>query len=206
MSEEKGAPVDGWPAESAQRHEKADTLRSRGIDPYPTRFLRTHSFGEILSTHRDQTLEELESLAVPVRIAGRVMLSRPMGKASFVTLSDGEHRLQVYVRKDGVGESAYAILGLVDRGDFVGVSGKVMRTRAGELSVQASELVFLGKALLPPPRNGTASATRRAATANATWTSWRTRRSARPSFRAARWSPRSVASWMGEATSRSRPR
>jgi lysyl-tRNA synthetase class 2 len=75
-----------------------------------------------------------------------------MGKASFATLSDGDARLQVYVRKDEVGEQAYRVfVDLVERGDFVGVAGTLMRTRAGELSVQAKELAFLSKALLPPP-------------------------------------------------------
>jgi lysyl-tRNA synthetase class 2 len=74
-----------------------------------------------------------------------------MGKASFATLSDGDAELQVYVRVDSVGERGYKLFELLDRGDFVGVSGRVMRTRKGELSVQAKELTFLSKALLPPP-------------------------------------------------------
>ena len=86
-----------------------------------------------------------------MRIAGRVLTKRGHGKASFATLGDGESQLQVYVRSDEVGETAYRVFDLVDLGDFVGVSGRVMRTRKGELSVQAREIVFLGKALLPPP-------------------------------------------------------
>jgi lysyl-tRNA synthetase class II len=86
-----------------------------------------------------------------VRIAGRVLTKRGHGKASFATLTDGDARLQVYVRADEVGEAGYRLLDLVDLGDFVGVAGTVMRTRKGELSVQAKELTFLSKALLPPP-------------------------------------------------------
>jgi lysyl-tRNA synthetase, class II len=89
---------------------------------------------------------------VPVRVAGRVVLKRPQGKVTFATLSDGESRLQVYLRKDELGDESYTVFeDLVDLGDFVGVGGRVMRTRKGELSVQAKELTFLSKALLPPP-------------------------------------------------------
>src|SRR5262249_37073494 len=99
----------------------------------------------------ERSLEDLEALGVSVRIAGRVMTQRGHGKASFLTLSDGNGTLQVYVRQDDVGEDAYRLLELVDRGDFIGVAGSVMRTRKGELSVPAKEIAFLSKALLPPP-------------------------------------------------------
>jgi lysyl-tRNA synthetase class 2 len=149
MSEET-VPVPGWPAESAQRLEKAAALRSLGVNPYPNRFERTHRFSEILEKYGEKSLEELEELALDVRVAGRVMTRRPMGKASFATLSDGDQRLQIYVRQQDVGEG-YRIFDLLDLGDFVGVTGRVMRTRKGELSVQARELQVLSKALLPPP-------------------------------------------------------
>jgi lysyl-tRNA synthetase class 2 len=146
------APVEGWPAESADRLAKAERLRALGVDPYPTRFERTHSLGQLVAAYGDKTLEELETLAVPTRIAGRVMTRRGHGKASFATLSDGESRLQVYLRADDLGERSYALFEeLVDQGDYIGVAGTVMRTRKGELSVQARELTFLSKALLPPP-------------------------------------------------------
>jgi lysyl-tRNA synthetase class 2 len=149
--EDTGAPVPGWPEESAQRLEKARALRALGVDPYPRRFERSHTFAQVFEAHGTKTAEDLEKEAPAVRVAGRVVLKRPMGKASFATLSDGERQLQIYVRKDEVGDKAYEVFGLVDLGDFVGVAGKVMRTRAGELSVQARELVFLSKALLPLP-------------------------------------------------------
>src|SRR6266536_813362 len=155
MTDEGGAgpdpPVDGWPAESAERRERARALRARGINPYPNRYDRTHGLAEIVAAHGESSLEELDRLSLSVRIAGRVMTQRGHGKASFLTLSDGEGRLQVYVRQDDVGEEGYRLLDLVDRGDFLGVAGTVMRTRKGELSVQARELAFLSKALLPPP-------------------------------------------------------
>ncbi|MEE8218679.1 MAG: lysine--tRNA ligase [Vicinamibacteria bacterium] len=148
---EAAPPVPGWPAESAQRLEKAKALRGLGVNVYPTRFERTHRLGEIIAAHEGKTIEELEELGLDVRIAGRVVTKRGHGKASFATLSDGESRLQTYVRLDGVGEKGYRVFDLLDLGDFVGVAGKVMRTRKGELSVEAKEITFLGKALLPPP-------------------------------------------------------
>jgi lysyl-tRNA synthetase class 2 len=144
-------PIEGWPAESAQRLAKAHALRELGVDAYPTRYVRTHALGEIVSAYQTKSIEELQALDVKVRIAGRVMTKRGHGKASFATLSDGESRLQIYVRQDELGERGYRVFDLLDLGDFVGVAGTVMRTRKGELSVQAKELTFLAKALLPPP-------------------------------------------------------
>jgi lysyl-tRNA synthetase, class II len=143
-------PVEGWPPESAQRLEKARALRAMGVDPYPTRYERTHGLADIRAAHDGKTLEQLEAEDNEVRIAGRVMTLRGHGKASFATLSDGAAELQVYIRSDDVGDG-YKLLDFVDRGDFLGVAGRVMRTRKGELSVQAREVAFLGKALLPPP-------------------------------------------------------
>ncbi len=152
MSEPPRPPVEGWPEESATRLTKANALRERGINPYPNRYERTHRFAQIIAAYGAKTLAELEALAVPVRIAGRVMLKRPQGKVTFATLSDGEDRLQVYLRKDDLGEKMYSVFeDLVDLGDYVGVAGRVMRTRKGELTVQAKEMTFLSKALLPPP-------------------------------------------------------
>jgi lysyl-tRNA synthetase class 2 len=150
-SDTQAPPVPGWPAESARRAEKAEALRALGVNPYPNAYARTHELGAIVADFGDKSLEELETLAPAARIAGRVVSKRGQGKASFATLSDGEARLQVYVRQDVVGEDAYRLLGLVDEGDFLGVEGVVMRTRRGELSVQARGLTLLSKALLPPP-------------------------------------------------------
>ena len=151
MSDEEAAPVPGWPEESAQRLQKARALRALGKNPYPTRFERSHRLAEVVSLHGARTLEELEALAALVKVAGRVLTKRGHGKASFATIGDGETRLQLYVRQDVVGEEAYRVFDLTDLGDFVGVSGTVMRTRKGELSVQVRELTLLTKALLPPP-------------------------------------------------------
>jgi lysyl-tRNA synthetase, class II len=144
-------PIPGWPEESAHRRAKAGALAALGVDVYPTRFERTHRLGDVVAAYGQRSAEQLEALAVSVRIAGRVLTKRGHGKASFATLGDGESRLQVYVRLDEVGERGYRIFDLVDLGDFLGVEGRVMRTRKGELSVEAQAIAFLGKALLPPP-------------------------------------------------------
>ena len=146
------APVEGWPEESGQRHERLRRLREAGVEPYPTRFVRSHPLARVVAEFGGRDAAALEAQPVEVTTAGRLLTRRAMGKASFATLSDGEARLQVYARKDDLGEQAYRLfLDLLDLGDFVGVRGRLMRTRTGELSVQASELTLLSKALLPPP-------------------------------------------------------
>ncbi|MBK5257716.1 MAG: lysine--tRNA ligase, partial [Vicinamibacteria bacterium] len=122
-----------------------------GQSVYPTRFQRSHGLAEILKEWGVLTAEELTVRAIEVQIAGRVLTRRSHGKTGFATLTDGEANLQVYVRLDGVGETAFEVWNLVDMADFIGVSGKLMRTRTGELTVQASALTFLSKALLPLP-------------------------------------------------------
>ena len=150
--QEQQPPVEGWPAESAQRLHKAQRLRELGLNPYPTRFERTHTLAEVVEQHQAQDAAQLEAAAVDVATAGRVLLKRPMGKVAFATLGDGEGRLQIYLRQDELAADLYALfLDLLDPGDFVGVRGRLMRTRKGELSVQVRELTLLSKALLPPP-------------------------------------------------------
>jgi lysyl-tRNA synthetase class 2 len=145
-------PVPGWPDESAVRLQKAEELRRRGIATYPNRYQRTHGFAQVHRLYDGKSVEELEALCAPVRVAGRILTKRGQGKTSFATLGDEDANLQVYVRKDTVGEAGYdAFDKLMDRGDWIGVSGTVMRTRMGELSILAREITFLSKALLPPP-------------------------------------------------------
>jgi len=151
MSDEPAPPVPGWPEESAQRLQKARAIRELGHALYPTRFERSHALGEIVAEHAGRTLEELEALGAAVRVAGRVLTRRGHGKASFATIGDGETKLQIYVRQDVVGEQGYRLFDLVDLGDFLGIEGRLMRTRKGELSVEARALTLLSKALLPPP-------------------------------------------------------
>lgn len=145
------APVPGWPKESAERLEKIEKLKTLGVSAYPTRFERTHGLAAIVSTHGNDTAEILDASRPQVSIAGRVLTKRSQGKTGFATITDGEGTLQIYVRRDDVGEAVFELWHLIDRGDFVGVQGRVMRTRMGELTIQAATLTLLSKALLPPP-------------------------------------------------------
>ena len=127
------------------RLEKLAALKAAGKDPYTiTKYEVTISNKEI----RDR-FEELEN--TDVAIAGRMMTRRIMGKASFIDVRDGSDRMQVYVRKDDVGEETYADFKKWDLGDIVGIKGKVFRTKMGEISVHAEEIILLSKYLLPLP-------------------------------------------------------
>lgn len=127
------------------RLEKLAALRAAGKDPYTiTKFPVTISNKEI----RDR-FDELEN--TEVAIAGRLMTRRIMGKASFIDVRDGSDRMQVYVRRDEIGDDNYAEFKKWDLGDIIGVKGKVFRTKMGEISVHADEINLLSKSLLPLP-------------------------------------------------------
>ena len=125
-------------------------IEALGYRPYGRRFDTTHTIDEILSGYGAKTAEELAP-QVRVRIAGRVMTKRPMGKAGFAHLQQNGERLQIYVKKDAVGEHDFQLFQLLDIGDIVGVEGYLFRTRTGELSVHAEKLEFLSKTLLSMP-------------------------------------------------------
>lgn len=127
------------------RLEKLAALKAAGKDPYTiTKYPVTITNKEI----RDR-FEELEN--TDVAIAGRMMTRRIMGKASFIDVRDGSDRMQVYVRRDDVGDDTYAEFKKWDLGDIVGIKGKVFRTKMGEISVHAEEIILLSKSLLPLP-------------------------------------------------------
>jgi len=127
------------------RRDKLTALQESGNDPFTiTKYDQTHHAAEIV-----EQFEELEGKEVSV--AGRLMTWRDMGKASFVDLRDGTGRIQIYIRVNDVGEEAYAQFNTWDVGDLIGVKGVAFRTRRGEISVHAMELVLLSKSLLPLP-------------------------------------------------------
>ncbi len=128
------------------RLERLEGLRERGVDPYPHAFARTHRLAEIL-----ELSEEFLASAVPLRLAGRMMSKRRHGKAGFAHIEDERARLQIYIRKDEVGEENYEVYKLLEVGDFVGVEGSLMRTKTGELTVHVKEITALTKALRPLP-------------------------------------------------------
>jgi len=137
--------------EAEQRRRKLGELRSRG-EAYPNSFRREDLAADLLHTHGGSSKEELAEAGVGATVAGRVMLRRVMGKASFLTLQDPSGRIQCYIRRDAVGEAAYAdFRHLWDLGDIAGVRGTLMKTNTGELTVEAKDVELLAKSLRPLP-------------------------------------------------------
>ena len=133
------------------RREKLKKIEALGQESYPRRYHSTHTIPQILSQYGQKTTEQLESPRVHVRVAGRIMAIRLMGKAGFAHLQQAGQRLQIYVKKDAVGENGLELYKLLDLGDHIGVSGYLFRTRTGELTVHVEEITFLSKDLLPLP-------------------------------------------------------
>ncbi len=133
------------------RRQKMEELRERGIDPFGHAYERTHRSGDIRREFGECSKEELEEKNVTVKIAGRIMTKRRQGKAGFMHIQDLDGQIQIYVRKDEIGDDAYEIFKKSDMGDIVGIEGIVMRTNHGELSVRAKVYTHLTKALRPLP-------------------------------------------------------
>lgn len=133
------------------RREKMAALAEQGIDPFGKRFERTADSAQLKNTYQEHSKEELEELNASAIIAGRIMTKRGKGKAGFAHIQDREGQIQIYVRKDDVGEEAYEIFKKADLGDFIGVEGNVMKTNVGELSLHATSLTHLSKSLRPLP-------------------------------------------------------
>lgn len=126
------------------RKEKLARLRALGVDPYPHRFERTHAVGEILAG-----FDALQQKTI--RTAGRLVAIRAMGKAHFAHIADASGRIQIYLKKDALGDKAWEIWGLMDLGDFVGVEGIPFITKTGERTIQVATLTVLSKAIRPMP-------------------------------------------------------
>ncbi len=135
----------------AQRRANLDALRQLGLDVYPNRFDARSSIEAIVAEHGSKSHDELEAARVGTRTAGRILGIRSFGKANFLVISDGKARVQVYVRQDSVPERDFATFKLLDFGDWVGVEGRLFRTKTNELTIWASQLQFLAKCLLPLP-------------------------------------------------------
>lgn len=133
------------------RREKMSALREAGIDPFGARFDRSHNSKELHQAYEQLTKEEISEKNIVATVAGRIMTKRGKGKVGFAHLQDREGQIQIYVRKDTVGEEAYEIFKQADLGDFIGVTGELMKTNTGELSIKPTELTFLSKALRPLP-------------------------------------------------------
>ena len=134
-----------------QRRANLEELKKLGIDPYPRKFEVDAAIEAIVAEHGETGGEQLEAEQPRARTAGRITGIRSFGKANFLVLSDGKQRLQVYIRQDSLPERDFQTFKLLDFGDWVGVEGRLFRTRTNELTIWASRLEFLAKCLLPLP-------------------------------------------------------
>ena len=133
------------------RRQKLKQIEALGQTAYRSKYEFTHTIPQILANYSDKTAEQPEDPRVNVRVAGRIMAIRLMGKAGFCHLQQDGKRLQIYVKKDAVGDTGFELYKLLDLGDHVGVNGYLFRTRTGELTIHVEEITFLSKDLLPLP-------------------------------------------------------
>ncbi|MEM5031039.1 lysine--tRNA ligase [Priestia sp. WB3] len=133
------------------RRDKMNKMREEGIDPFGERYDRSHQSAQIIAEYDEFSKEDLEEKSAQVTIAGRMMTKRGKGKAGFAHIQDLEGQIQIYVRKDSVGEEAYELFKSSDLGDIIGVTGTVFKTNVGELSIKATSFEVLTKALRPLP-------------------------------------------------------
>src|SRR6516225_957832 len=134
-----------------QRQKKLEQIQALGYEAFPREFRWTDSPADLLRKYSASQAAELEAAKHEVRVAGRILSYRLMGKAGFAHLQGSGKRIQVYVRKDVVGDKGFQLFHLLDLGDYVGVRGHMFHTKTGELSVWVEELFPLTKALLPLP-------------------------------------------------------
>jgi len=134
-----------------QRQANLEALRRLGVDVYPRTYARTDAIAVLAARHGPQTAAELEEARPEAATAGRILAIRSFGKANFLVLSDGVGRIQAYIRQDALSERDFAVFKLLDFGDFVGVRGRVFRTKTNELTIWVSSLTFLSKCLHPLP-------------------------------------------------------
>ncbi len=134
----------------AERRQKLAALREKGV-AFPNDFRPANRAADLHAKYDAAEKEALEAEAVEVSIAGRMMLKRVMGKASFATLQDGSGRIQLYIANDGVGEDVHGEFKHWDLGDILGATGTLMKTRTGELTIQVKTIRLLTKSLRPLP-------------------------------------------------------
>ena len=135
----------------AQRYNKLDRIVEAGYEKYPHKFEVRNPVPDLLRESSELSAEELEKISRNVCTAGRITALRGHGKASFGHLMSGGEKIQFYVRQDKVGEENYELFKLLDVGDYAGITGTLLRTRTGELTIFAEKVEYLSKALLPLP-------------------------------------------------------
>jgi lysyl-tRNA synthetase class 2 len=134
-----------------QRRANFEELQRLGVDVYPRVFERTHVIAALVEGYGGRTHDELEAEHVQTTTAGRILAIRSFGKANFLVISDGREKIQIYIRKDSLAERDFALFKLLDFGDYVGVEGRLFRTKTNELTIWASKLEFLAKCFIPLP-------------------------------------------------------
>lgn len=133
------------------RREKLANHYEEGVDPFGGKFVRSHNAKELVKLYDEFTKEELEEKAFETTVAGRMMTKRGKGKVGFAHIQDASGQIQLYVRKDEIGEAAYELYKTLDIGDILGVTGLMFKTNTGELSIQVKEFTLLSKSLRPLP-------------------------------------------------------
>lgn len=133
-----------------ERRQKLQAIRANGI-AYPNDFVKKDMAKALHSQHDESEKEALEDSSVSATVAGRMVLKRVMGKASFATIQDGSGRIQLYISNDGIGEALHESFKHWDLGDIVGAEGKLFKTKTGELSIRVSQIRLLAKSLRPLP-------------------------------------------------------
>jgi len=134
-----------------QRREKIKTLEEMGVDPFPNDFKVEHTSLEILQGYGDWSSDALQDLEEAFSCAGRIMAIRVFGRAAFAHLQDRKGRIQVYLRKDLLGKELFDLFKKLDVGDFLGVKGRLFRTKTGELTIEAAFIRLLAKSFRPLP-------------------------------------------------------
>ncbi|HDS17123.1 MAG TPA: lysine--tRNA ligase [Proteobacteria bacterium] len=134
-----------------QRLKKIDQLKELGVNPFANDFTPSATAAAILDEYQALATEALDESAIPVLIAGRIVSLRHFGKAAFAHLQDRSAKIQIYIRKNLLGDQGYQIFKLLDIGDTVGIKGTVFKTKTGEITVMAAEIKLLTKSLRPLP-------------------------------------------------------
>jgi lysyl-tRNA synthetase, class II len=134
-----------------ERLKKIETLREKGINPYPAGYRYNITASEAIERFKDLAEETLAEGEEVFSMAGRIMAIRNFGKASFIHVQDSTGRIQAYIKKDKIGEDQYSIFKLMDMGDFIGIKGAFFKTKTGELTILADEIKLLTKSLQPLP-------------------------------------------------------
>ena len=134
-----------------QRRDKLEHIRAQGIDPYPPHYHRSHTSQQAIDILNQQEKEDEETSLQNISLAGRITSHRSMGKSTFMDITDGSGKIQLYANRDELGEEKYKLLKKLDMGDIIGANGKLFRTRTGEPTLRISDFTILCKSLQPLP-------------------------------------------------------